>query len=108
MTLVVVSLVVRRSSCSSASTYAELAVQTLNHFARKIAVDLEVLDWDIQTLECVAEVEARGVELSDVLVGEGESERRVKQLAHRIPCETAFSGRLTQWCSYGRSEQDEQ
>ena len=67
--MVVGFLVVEGSSCFSAN--AKLAVQTLNHFAGKITVDLEVLDRDVQAFECVAEVKARSVELSAILVGEG-------------------------------------
>ena len=80
-----VFLVVRGSSCSNAGAYAKFAVQTLNHLARKIAIDLEVLDWNVQVFECVAEVEARGVELSDVLVSEGESRMESRAVSTSIP-----------------------
>ena len=66
--ILVVGILVVRGSLGG-----ELASQAFNHFARKIAVNLEVLDRDVQTFECVAEIKARGRELSDVLVCEGES-----------------------------------
>jgi hypothetical protein len=47
----------------------------LRAFARKIAIDLEVLDRNVQAFECVAEIEARFVEASDVLVRKGKSAR---------------------------------
>lgn len=82
-TLIIGLVVVRGRICFSGN--AELAVKTLDDFAGDIAgdiaVDLEVLDRDVQAFECVAEVKARSVELSDILVGEGESERKVEQSA---------------------------
>jgi hypothetical protein len=47
----------------------------LNRFAGKITVDLEVLDREIQACECITEVKARGVKLSDILVREGKPKR---------------------------------
>lgn len=67
-------IVVRGSSCFSDNT--EFAVQAVDDFAGEIAIDLEVLDGDVQLLKGVAEVKARGVETSDVVVGEGESAQR--------------------------------
>ena len=65
---------VRGSSCFNSNT--EFAVQTVDDFAREIAINLEVLDGDVELLKGVAEVKARGVETSDVVVGEGESVQR--------------------------------
>ena len=81
-TLIVGLVVVRGSICFSGN--AELAVQTLDDFARDIAVDLKLPDRDFQAFKCVTEVKARGVELSDILVCEGESRREAKQSAFAL------------------------
>jgi hypothetical protein len=76
----VAAFLLGRGSVGNAN--AKLAVQTLNHFARKITIDLKLLDRNTQAFKCIAEVKARFVEASDVLMREGETKRKRKKSVH--------------------------